>query len=146
MSKATRGETQKCYEQRLKVGTFDKYLKGTGIDIGCGNDPLEIPNGEVIPWDEKDGDAQVINTIADRQLDFVYSSHCLEHVDNPYKALQNWIRICKPDGFIYVIVPDFELYEKKRIPSIHNKHHRHFFSMDKYCGWIEFEYRRSNKL
>jgi len=44
--------------------------------------------------------------IDDAKYDFVLSSHNLEHIANPLKALQNWKRVLKPQGFLLVSLPD----------------------------------------
>ena len=111
-------ETSKCYYQRLARGTFDKYLKGRGIDIGCGIDLLKGPFCNVVPFDQQDGDAQYMEKIPDNFLDFVYSSHCLEHMEDVNVAMENWIKICKPGGYIYVAVPDEDIYEKGVFPIL----------------------------
>jgi 2-polyprenyl-3-methyl-5-hydroxy-6-metoxy-1,4-benzoquinol methylase len=38
--------------------------------------------------------------------DFVCSSHVIEHMANPLKALHEWMRVIKPGGIIYIGVPD----------------------------------------
>lgn len=128
---------------REASGEYRKYFSGQGIDIGGAPDPLETGMGEVVVWDKNQGDAEKMAGVADATFDFVYSSHLLEHVGNPVTAIRNWVRICKPGGHIFVAVPDFELYEKKRIPSIFNRDHKHFFSLRKFnrviCvpDWLE---------
>jgi len=122
-------ETSKCYEKRKKLGHFDKYLCGKGIDIGAGPDCLVVPNGAVINWDRKDGDGSLLNTIEENSLDFVYSSHFMEHVKFLNVAIRNYKRVLKQNGILYFTVPDFELYEKNNWPSNNNKSHLHSFSM-----------------
>lgn len=41
-----------------------------------------------------------------RSLDYVVASHVLEHVANPVAALAEWLRVLKPGGLIYLVVPD----------------------------------------
>ena len=94
-------ETAKNYEQRVERGDFEKYLHGKGIDIGGGDDCLRLPpdvEGTVELWDVMDGDAQYMHKIKDGSFDFVYSSHCLEHMRDVRAALMNWTRICKWGG------------------------------------------------
>lgn len=121
-------ETSKCYQVRLRRGDFDKYLKGDGIDIGAGPDPLHVPSGTVRAWDLNDGDAQKMAGVADGAYDFVYSSHCLEHMRDLPEALGNWVRILKPGGWLYFVVPDYILYEKMTWPSRFNGDHKQSFS------------------
>ena len=121
-------ETSKCYEIRNNEGHFESYLKGRGIDIGCGEDKLKIHQGEVDSWDLSNGDAMTMNGIKDETYDFAYSSHCLEHLECVEIALYNWSRILKKDGYLYFTVPEFVLYEKMRFPSIFNYDHKNTFS------------------
>jgi SAM-dependent methyltransferase len=51
-------------------------------------------------------DAIDLHEIPDEQYDFVLSSHSLEHIANPFKALTEWLRVLKKGGLILVIVPD----------------------------------------
>lgn len=37
--------------------------------------------------------------------DFLLSSHVLEHIANPIKALQEWKRVLKTDGYLILLVP-----------------------------------------
>jgi SAM-dependent methyltransferase len=122
-------ETFKCYPRRYERGDFERYLIGRGIDIGCGDDPLFVEEGSVRGYDKLDGDALYMAGIADESYDFVYSSHCLEHMPDVKLALTNWLRILRPGGILYVVVPDFELYEKKRWPSRFNGDHKASFSL-----------------
>jgi len=122
-------ETTKAFEIRRERGDFQRYLIGKGIDIGAGDDSLYILNGSVRSYDKRDGNAQFMAEIADATYDFVYSSHCLEHMPDVQLALRNWVRIIKPGGILYVVVPDFELYEKGMWPSRFNADHKASFSI-----------------
>jgi predicted SAM-dependent methyltransferase len=51
-------------------------------------------------------DATNLFFAADETLDFVCSSHVLEHVANPLKAIAEWKRVIKKMGIIYAGVPD----------------------------------------
>jgi SAM-dependent methyltransferase len=121
-------ETSKMIEVRRNRGDFQNFLRGKGIDIGCGEDCLKIDSGQVRAWDVADGDAQLMNGVPDAEFDFVYSSHCLEHLRDVGESLRNWTRILKAGGFLYFIVPDYVLYEKMTWPSRFSDEHRQSFS------------------
>jgi SAM-dependent methyltransferase len=121
-------ETSKCLKLRKERGDFRDFLHGNGIDIGAGPDPLKIETGNVRAWDVPDGDAQLMAGVPDNTFDFVYSSHCLEHMRDVAEALKNWTRITKPGGFVYTVVPDYLLYEKLTWPSRFNSDHKQSFS------------------
>lgn len=46
-----------------------------------------------------------LNSIKDDQYDFLLSSHNIEHISNPIKALIEWKRIIKKEGIILLIIP-----------------------------------------
>ena len=119
------GETGKAKRRREKEGFFEKYCQGEGLDIGCGNDP--VVDG-CSGWDLENGDAQYLIGVEDESFDFVYSSHCIEHMDDVREAIKNWFRVVRSNGYLIIYGPDRDLYEKKReLPSRFNPHHKHMF-------------------
>jgi SAM-dependent methyltransferase len=121
------GETSKRFDARMKDGFFTKYIQNSGIDIGCGEEPVSF---EVQKWDIIYGnsDATFMEGVPDCHFDFAYSYHLLEHLDDPVTALRNWYRIIKHGGWLIVGVPHRDLYEKKTIlPSRYNADHKSFY-------------------
>lgn len=51
-------------------------------------------------------DAVNISQVADEVYDFCFSSHSLEHIANPLKAVREWLRIIKTGGHVIIIVPE----------------------------------------
>jgi len=51
-------------------------------------------------------DAVNITNIDNDTYDFCFSSHTLEHIANPLKAVEEWIRIVKKEGYIIIVVPE----------------------------------------
>lgn len=118
-----------------------RWIVGQGIDIGCGNDPLSLLADylplmtSLRPWDLPDGDALFMAGVADESFDFVHSSHCLEHLQNPVQALENWIRICRLGGHLIITVPDEDMYEQGQWPSTFNSDHKWTFTIFKSSSW-----------
>jgi len=53
--------------------------------------------------------------IEENSVDFVISSHVIEHFPDPIKALKEWHRVVRPGGYIYVIAPHKErTFDKDR--------------------------------
>lgn len=128
------GETSKANLRREWEGFFDRYFGGKGIDIGCGTDKVRPDADE---WDlyqgGREGDATYMSGVPDEKYDWVYSSHCLEHLDDPATALKNWWRILKKGGNLILFVPHRDLYEKReRPPSRWNMEHKVFFVPEKH--------------
>jgi SAM-dependent methyltransferase len=51
-------------------------------------------------------DAVNISLVDNEKYDFVFASHSLEHIANPLKAINEWLRVIKNDGYIIIIVPE----------------------------------------
>jgi SAM-dependent methyltransferase len=105
---------------------------GQGIDIGCGPDPVS-PNAR--RFDIDDGDANVASQFVKEQFDFVYSSHCLEHMHNPKVTILDWWKLVRPGGYLFILVPDEDLYEQGVFPSRFNSDHKATFTVSKAQSW-----------
>lgn len=136
--------TSKAVMRRLSDNRYaTRYFIGQGMDIGSGNDPLS-QYGEFFPlmkscrdWDKPDGDAQLLAGVADESLDFVHSSHCLEHMRDPAEALGHWLRVLRPGGHLVVVVPDEDMYEQGVFPSTWNSDHKWTFTTCKEQSWCD---------
>jgi SAM-dependent methyltransferase len=105
---------------------------GRGIDIGCGPDPV---TPEARPFDKQDGDANEASQYVKEQFDFVYSSHCLEHMHDPRLTILDWWKLVTPGGYLFVLVPDEDLYEQGVFPSRFNDDHKATFTLSKARSW-----------
>ena len=110
---------------------------GKGIDVGCG---LNKIHSQAIGIDKRLGQKDVgysfgaqIQGSGDRlpwfetgSLDYVFSSHALEHMSHVESTLREWHRIIVPGGRLVLILPD-----KRRYPNIGqpgaNPDHKHDF-------------------
>ena len=107
-------------------------IRGKGIDIGCGPDPV---TPDVRRFDIEDGDANEITKYVSDQFDYVYSSHCLEHMKDPFSALNEWWKLVRPGGHLVFLVPDEDLYEQGVFPSRFNGDHKSTFTISKAQSW-----------
>lgn len=105
-------QRSKAAERRWRDGDFlTRYFVGEGIDVGAASDGLSryvdlFPGlRRVRSWEAGDGDAQYLKSEADASYDFLHASHCLEHMLDPHQALQHWLRVVKPGGYLVVTVP-----------------------------------------
>lgn len=135
-------ECSKSIQRRLADSNFlRKYFVGKGVDIGGKPDPLFLYK-EFFPlmdsirtWDWEDGDAQFLDGIVDGELDFVHSSHCLEHLVDPLEGLKNWLRVVREGGYLIITIPDEDLYEQGVFPSTFNRDHKWTFTIFKSKSW-----------
>lgn len=137
-------EASKALMRRLHDNRFStRYFVGDGIDIGCGPDSIaqyaeQFPLMRTVRnWDLPDGDAQYLKTVTDNSLDFVHSSHCLEHMVDVKESLKNWLRVLKPEGHLVVLIPDEDMYEQGIFPSTNNSDHKWTFTTHKNHSWSD---------
>jgi SAM-dependent methyltransferase len=109
-------------------------LRGKGIDIGSGADPV-LPG--VRQFDREHGDANAISRHVAEQFDFVFSAHCLEHMHDPREAILEWWKLVRPGGHLFFIVPDEDLYEQGMWPSLFNPDHKATFTSTKRTSWSQ---------
>ena len=102
---------EKFYPDYLTVGgntyavcrTALKYCKGEGLDIGAsywpllGSTPIDTETGP--------GIGNNIEDISDNSQDYVFSSHCLEHIQYWEEALDIWIKKIKTGGILFLYLP-----------------------------------------
>jgi SAM-dependent methyltransferase len=120
-------------KSRKLWGTIElSALRGSGIDIGCGPDPV---TPEARRFDIADGDANRITEFVHERFDYVYASHCLEHMHRPADAVLEWWRLVKPGGHLFFLVPDEDLYEQGVFPSRFNDDHKATFTISKARSW-----------
>jgi predicted SAM-dependent methyltransferase len=101
------------------------YCKGIGYDIGYGNDEWKFP--DAIGIDSKNGDGYDANHLPDGEVDYIYSSHCLEHVECWYETLEYWISKIKKGGILFLYLPDIHnIYWH----PWHNKKHKTIFTRE----------------
>lgn len=116
-------------EPLLRKQIAFRYLSGDGIEIGALHSPLEIPSSariryldrmpvnqlrqqypellqyELVELDIID-DGETLAYVSDISLDFVIANHMIEHCQNPIFSIENWLRVLKPGGVLYMAVPD----------------------------------------
>ena len=101
------------------------FCNGSGYDIGFCKEEWKFPNARGIDFTLNDGFHA--NLLPDGMVDFIYSSHCLEHVDNQTDTLEYWISKIKQDGILFLYLPDFS---QKYWRPWNNKKHKHCFTLE----------------
>lgn len=100
------------------AATAAHYCKGKGVDVGAGKWPLP----GAIPHDKITGEHA--EYLPEGELDYVFSSHCLEHLTDPVYALASWKARLKTGGvlFLYLPHPDMEYWRPQNC-----RKHLHLF-------------------
>lgn len=75
------------------------FCQGAGLDVGAGRWPLE---GAISVELKDGGDAMDLPA---GPFDYVFSSHCLEHLQNPVAALEHWKSRLVEGGVLFLYLP-----------------------------------------
>jgi predicted SAM-dependent methyltransferase len=111
---------------------FAKYFcKGYGYDIGFCKEEWKFPNAKGIDLSLNDG--YHANNLPDEKVNYIYSSHCLEHVDNWSETLEYWINHLHINGIIFLYLPD---YSQKYWRPWNNKKHKHCLTPELIKGFL----------
>lgn len=63
-------------------------------------------------------DASDLSILGDNSYDFVLSSHSLEHIANPIRALKEWQRLIRPGGTLILVLPNYvTTFDHRRKPT-----------------------------
>jgi SAM-dependent methyltransferase len=104
-----------------------QVCKGIGVDIGCMKKEWSFPGS--IPIDaEFDDDYDAFNLdipSVDSSFDYIFSSHCLEHIPNWVDAMDYWYRKLKNGGVLFLYLPH---YDQAYWRPWNNRKHYHCFT------------------
>lgn len=104
---------------------FAKHVcEGVGVDIGPGKLEWAFPGA--IPIDPALGEYHATN-YPYMDLDYVFSSHCLEHIPNWIDAIHYWHQSLKKGGVLFLYLPD---YSQTYWRPWNNRKHLHIFNSD----------------
>lgn len=108
-----------------------KVCKGYGLDIGCGKEHWKLPGSFGIDLEYHDKfhamNLPDNNLDAKGQWDYIFSSHCLEHLPNYVETLRYWTSKLKTEGTLFLYLPH---HLCKHWRPYHSKKHIHQFYED----------------
>ena len=87
---------------------FAKHVcHGVGFDIGCNREEWSFPGS--IPVDPELGDGYDAMNLPATPIDpdYIFSSHCLEHIDGWYEVLEYWYDRLTESGTLFLYLPDY---------------------------------------
>ncbi len=135
-------EASRSIEQKAENGFLATYLSGKAIlDIGYRGysedvEPI-VPHAIGVELDYPGYNGRVL-PFPDQSQDAVFSSHCLEHIQDYKSALREWYRVLKIGGFMIIAVPHKFLYERRTsLPSKWNPDHKRFYTPASLMAEIE---------
>lgn len=98
------------------------FCEGEGFDIGCNRLDWAFPGSHPIDlifndeWDAYN---------LPYEVDYIYSSHCLEHLPDWVKALDYWTSKIKIGGTLFLYLPH---YDQEYWRPWNNRKHLHVFN------------------
>lgn len=99
-----------------------KVCMGNGYDIGCNRTEWSLPGS--IPIDCTLGTEYDAYKLPPIQVDYIFSSHCLEHLPNWVDALDYWTSKLHSGGVLFLYLPD---YSQTYWRPYSNRKHIHAF-------------------
>lgn len=122
-----KGKTYPAFQTNGQASRFCmpfalEVCKGIGFDIGCNRAEWSLPGSILIdPAIDPSHDAMVLPAL---NVDYVFSSHCLEHLPDWVGALDHWTTRLRSGGTLFLYLPDeSQLYWR----PFHNRKHLHQF-------------------
>lgn len=120
-------EVDKCRDR------LAKFCVGDGLDIGCGGvntDNRFYQENKIVPTaigvdiarTNLTGKAGSLYWFTDECLDYIFSSHLLEHLPEPPLALKEWFRVLKKGGYLVLYLPLEDCYPNVGEPGANRDH------------------------
>lgn len=158
-------------EIEVEMKDYLSFFKGRVLNAGAGNRDLSAyVDGELVNQDIDGGlhneNIQIYSPlheipVEDDHFDAIICNAVLEHVRNPHEVLDEFYRVLKPGGYLYLGVPfmqpehldptDFQRYTKDGLCELV---HRHRFDVERIEGlhnvyhtlaWIVHEWLNSSR-
>lgn len=105
------------------------YIRGEGIEIGGLHQPLKVYQNAKVRYVDRLNteevhkfysdvadkpkvtvdlvdDGERLAKVADESCDFVIANHMIEHCRNPIGTIFHMLRVLKPEGVLYLAIPD----------------------------------------
>jgi SAM-dependent methyltransferase len=114
-----------------------KVCKGIGYDIGCMKKEWAFPGA--MPIDKIFNDGWDATHLPESKVDYIFSSHALEHIEDWVRVLDYWTSLLKIGGVLFLYLPHPE--QQYWRPWADTKHLHILYPQDiinylKYNGYI----------
>jgi SAM-dependent methyltransferase len=111
------------YASQFAIPFAKHFCIGEGFDIGCNRIEWAFPGS--IPIDLNFNDGWDAYNLPKDSVDYIYSSHCLEHLPDWVDALDYWKTKLKVGGILFLYLPD---YAQTYWRPWNNFKHKHIFT------------------
>ncbi len=107
------------------------FCKGVGVDVGCNRKEWMFP--DALPVDPSINNFDALN-FPYENLDYIFSSHCLEHLNNWVSVLDYWTSKLKTEGILFLYLPS---YSQEYWRPWNNKKHKNIFTPEIIKDYME---------
>ena len=109
-----------------------EWCQGEGYDIGCNRKEWAFPGAEMIDL-TLDDDWSAYN-LPNKKVDYIFSSHCLEHLDDWVGAINYWLSKLNDTGVLFLYLPhESQTYWH----PLNNRKHLHSFNENTFIKFFE---------
>lgn len=108
------------------------YCKGIGYDIGCMKKEWAFPNS--MPIDLKFPDEYHALNLPKKEVDYIFSSHCLEHIHAWVDVLEYWYETLTIGGVLFLYLPH---YNQEYWKPWNNRKHFNIFTPEIIMDWMK---------
>ena len=97
-----------------------EVCRGFGYDIGCNKEEWSLLGS--MPIDIQFNNGYHALKLPEQKVDYIFSNHCLEHLNNWVDALDYWIKCLNENGVIFLYLPH---YSQEYWRTWNNRKHIH---------------------
>lgn len=105
---------------------------GHGVDIGCNRPEWAFPGAKLV--DPVLNPEYSATNFPYKDLDYIFSSHCLEHLEDWVDVLDYWTMKLVPGGTLFLYLPD---YSQKYWRPWNNRKHLNIFTPQIIVDYLE---------
>ncbi len=112
-----------------------KVCSGVGVDVGCMKKEWAYPGSIPVDIDLPGGFHALNLPYRPEGYDYIFSSHCLEHLDNWVDALNYWTDQLKEGGILFLYLPNMD--EQFYWQPWNNRKHIHYLTHEILTRYFE---------
>jgi hypothetical protein len=143
----------KDYPEFLAQGNHAQYIlpiakqvlkgKNLGVDVGCKKPAWAFPGAILADIDLPENPWHANNLPREGELEYIFSSHCLEHINNWEETLQYWYKSLCVGGIMFIYLPhmDNEYWDTRFMTT---RRHVNNFSPEQLKYYLNYKLNMKN--
>lgn len=143
----------KDYPEFLAQGNHAQYIlpvakqilknKNLGVDVGCKKPEWAYPGSILADIDLPDNPWHALNLPREGELEYIFSSHCLEHIVEWEETLYYWYKSLAKNGILFIYLPhlDNEYWDTRFMTT---RRHVNNFSPEQIRYFLEYNLKMKN--